>query len=417
MTDIDPSDSREIVGSELLKGPINVGGELNVSGELNIDTDAGIFGTVTDASGAPVEGALLKLFLQDNGFALETTTTDANGEYEFLRHVDATGSEQTWHVVASYEEGGDEFFAKSQFGVQSALGGFNVDATGGTTVTTITDANGDRYRVHAFENVGSDTLTVTEAFGGSTIDVLVVAGGGGGGNGTNGLGQQNHTGGGAGAGGLIYRPDLPVLEQTYNIQVGDGGTPNAQGENSSFGSLIAIGGGNGGSSGWFGVEEPIETTRAGDGGSGGGQGNPFEQFKGEGVQPDQPGDSGAFGFGSDGVFGTNDNSIGTSGGGGAGGSPPGGDGDTTGGPGLDLSDEFGTAFGDAGVFASGGAGTGAQARPGGGADGTPIGQFTQPDPAQANTGGGGGGAYTDAYQGFVPGGLGGSGVVLVRYRI
>ena len=75
----------------------------------------------------------------------------------------------------------------------------------------------------------------------SSIDLLVVAGGGGGG-GADGMG--------GGAGGLIYKEGYSVTPgNTYDIAIGDGGAGGGgygeDGENSSFGTIEAWGGGGG----------------------------------------------------------------------------------------------------------------------------------------------------------------------------
>jgi len=121
MTTINSGDSQILSGSQQLEAPINVAGELNVSGELNIDTKPGISGIVTDSSNNPIENATVNLFLQDGGTASKETTTDANGAYSFSEHPDATNSIQTWHVVASYDDGTDKFFSRSKFGVRASL--------------------------------------------------------------------------------------------------------------------------------------------------------------------------------------------------------------------------------------------------------------------------------------------------------
>jgi len=121
MTDINSGDSQNVSGVQSLEAPLNVAGELNVSGELNIDTKPGISGIVTDRSNNPIENATVNLFLQDNGTASKETTTDVNGAYSFSEHPDGTGKVQTWHVVASHDDGVDKFFGLSKFGVRATL--------------------------------------------------------------------------------------------------------------------------------------------------------------------------------------------------------------------------------------------------------------------------------------------------------
>lgn len=84
----------------------------------------------------------------------------------------------------------------------------------------------------------------------SQVDVLVVGGGGAGGSS---LTFSFAGAGGGGAGGLIYEQNFSVTPlNNISIIVGNGGlpslagnTPGGSGEDSSFGSLIAIGGGGG----------------------------------------------------------------------------------------------------------------------------------------------------------------------------
>ncbi len=98
----------------------------------------------------------------------------------------------------------------------------------------ITETGG--YRVHTF--TGSGTLNV---FTGGNVEVLVVAGGGSGG-GVN--------GGGGGGGGVVYNTWVPISAGPISVTVGAGGVggigPGVSGGNSSFGALVALGGGGGG---------------------------------------------------------------------------------------------------------------------------------------------------------------------------
>ncbi len=105
-----------------------------------------------------------------------------------------------------------------------------IDCTGGT----ITYFGG--YTIHTF--LVSGTLTCPSSL---TAEVLVIGGGGGAGTSNGG-----YRGGGGGAGGLIYNSNHSVQGGTYSIVVGDGGSVGVNGSNSSFNSLVAIGGGRGG---------------------------------------------------------------------------------------------------------------------------------------------------------------------------
>ena len=104
--------------------------------------------------------------------------------------------------------------------------------------------------------------TWTAPAGVTAVQLLVVGGGGGGGT--------NGASGGGGAGGLVYYgSETPAVAgsyavtpgQTYNITVGAGGAVHTSGQNSSFGTVTAVGGGYGGQR-W--------SEAGGVGGSGGG---------------------------------------------------------------------------------------------------------------------------------------------------
>ena len=121
------------------------------------------------------------------------------------------------------------------------------------------------YCVARFLTV-SDNYSFTVPSGISTLDYLVVAGGGGGGS------------GGGGGGGLLQASNYPVTSgDQISVSVGRGGTggaggratqiPGTKGVDSSFGPIIAKGGGAGGTEG-------IADYSNVNGGSGGGSGGP-----------------------------------------------------------------------------------------------------------------------------------------------
>jgi hypothetical protein len=108
----------------------------------------------------------------------------------------------------------------------------------------------DGYIYHQFLATGTHQWIIPE--GVTMIDVLVVAGGGGGGAGFSNRDRNN---GGGGAGGLIFIEGYDITKYTdsisLNIGAGGlyGGNPGSgagiDGGNTTFGDLLAIGGGGG----------------------------------------------------------------------------------------------------------------------------------------------------------------------------
>ena len=297
-------------------------------------------------------------------------------------------------------------------------------ATGGTPCSgAIVCTN---YKIHTF--TGPGTFTVTEAgtpAGSTALDYLVTAGGGGG-------GFDNAGGGGAGglrfATGLIAMPAAPAnpragaasitaAAQGYPITVGSGGAGGVtgpcqyggKGSDSIFSTITSTGGG----AGTHCTGAPTPTTPGGSGagtaqappGGCGGTSEPATSpAQGTAGGSSAPSPSGAGGGGGFLVAGAN-NSGNTGGAGGAGGG-------------------FTTDFGTGGVpcgsyqyYSGGGGGGGAQpgTAPGGvgglGGGGAGGNNTCAGTAGTVNTGGGSGGGAQAG-----DGGLGGSGVVIIRYK-
>ena len=278
------------------------------------------------------------------------------------------------------------------------IGGMS--GTGGT----IADIGG--YRIHTFTSDGTFTL-----ISGGDVDYLVVAGGGGGGAAKSTADQYNPGAGGGGAGG-VRTGNTSLNSGSYIITCGTGGSgPNGsaspgngnKGGNSSIASLIVADGGGGGGKGTDGV--------AGlSGGCGGGAGG-----------SSTGGTSGTGGSGSIGFGGGNSLGANSGGGGGGGMGSVGSDGSATGGGnggnGIESSISGTSTYyaagggggrGDGNVEAGGTGGTGGGGRGGGNGSQATVGtQFT----------GSGGGGGKDAAAPISSGADGGSGVVIIRYRI
>ena len=261
--------------------------------------------------------------------------------------------------------------------------------------------SGVSYKVHKFSLVGTFNFSCTKN---KTVEVLVVAGGGSGGVGISG-------GGGGGAGGVVYNSSYSIISgNTYIVAVGNGGagvtylSHGNNGDNSSFGTIIAYGGGGGAS------ENGSPRNRRGlSGGSGGGNGRDSNSATGGTVTLGSGGTTyGNVGGGSGAGW------SGAGGGGGAGGVGMAGFGGN-------RSNEKG---GDGGVGISitiagtplelaGGGGGATQIRPNvgigksGGGNGS---KGSTGGSALNKTGSGGGGSAAGTS------GSGGSGIVIVRYR-
>lgn len=297
-----------------------------------------------------------------------------------------------------------------------------VSNAGGATGGTVSTVGG--YRIHTFTTTGAANFTAPYT---GRVEVLVVAGGGGGAG----------IGGGGGAGGYIYNSNFPVVGGVaYPTVVGTGGTGPAghgpaggQGTNSSFGSIVVLGG-----SGGCPYSIGVKTANGGSGGGGpGGLGTPgtnYTSYPGE-----HPGSNGTPGQGHPGGYGHHGsgpgfpNPGGTGGGANHGGGGGGGAGskgvsrfsnqaDAAGGRGIAS-----TITGSSVIYAAGGGGGGHDQiyawgpSSGGAGDGTgQAGRFpgnVQATAGGTNRGGGGGGASHPAPDSSGPGG---PGIVVVRYK-
>ena len=249
----------------------------------------------------------------------------------------------------------------------------------------INDGNGN-WRI---KFLTSGTFTLTKPLCSNTIDAFLVGGGAGGFNGGN---ENNFESGGAGGGGGYTRTSKYVqitINTPYQIVIGSGGGVASNGGSSSAFGFIASGG--------------YASSNGGNGGSGGGAGGSWDGNPGgsngsssNGLgQTVQAGPNGETGNTCE--FGeypcSTDKLYSGGGGGGAGGKSY-------------IAGNYGARG------ASGGAGGGGK---GGDSDSWSTGGWnSQPGGAgTANTGGGGGGGGSSA-NGIESGGVGGSGIVIIR---
>jgi hypothetical protein len=295
-----------------------------------------------------------------------------------------------------------------------------ITATGGTITTVDTD-----YKVHTFTGNGTFEVTCAgNASGSNSVDYLIIAGGGSGG--------KTASGGGGAGGYRINYPNpgtggTPVTATTYPIVIGAGAAAQPVGQDRgatgglSSGLSISSAGGGGGA-GSSGTGAGGETATAGGSGGGGGGGTntctPGIRVGGAGNTPPVSPVQGYAGgtsaspagpprFAGSGGGGSSE--VGTSGTAPAG--APGGNGRPSTINGSDVTRGGGGGGSqDCGATPEGVGGTG------GGGDGgiSPAGHPATRVATNGgdNTGGGGGGA---AYANPVSG-LGGSGVVIIRYK-
>ena len=276
-------------------------------------------------------------------------------------------------------------------------------ATGGTETT-----DGD-YRIHTFTSPG--TLCIScggNPLGSDKVEYLVVAGGGGGGQYINSVGW----GGAGGAGGFRQSDgttagcypvgNAPTADLTtgvsgvsglsgpISIGVGGGGGSNNPGANSTFGPISSTGGGNGNGA------PGLPAGPGGGGGGGGGAGNAGGYSPPEGFPNAKGAGNGPF---NDSVYlGAGYNR----------------DGQNTLIQGPFPTTTVGEPYNSSRWFAGGGGCIPAPQVQGGlggaGNSGAPG------NPGDANTGGGGGAGGQGGAPMTQPGGSGGSGVVILRYK-
>ena len=318
-----------------------------------------------------------------------------------------TGVEEGFLIYNDTSEQLEIYYAGDwrNIGNVTQAGGGGIEALGGSVSTS------GAYKIHTFAN--DDTFTVSS--GGGEIEYLVIAGGGGGGGwggGGGAGGYRNSVLGEQSGGATAAESRVTVQEGTYSIKVGIGGsrgttayTGGGAGADSSIigpgVNIIAKGGAGGGW--WQGNVPPI----GGSGGGGSGTGSGSQGIAGQGT-------AGASGQGNQsGPY------LGHGGGGGAGQSGSQGSG-VIGGKGGDglISLITGQAItrGGGGGGHSPGLGNAGKSigGAGGGGGGGNYYNAAQAENGQDGTGGGGGGNYGDSSRLC---GLGGKGIVIIRYPI
>ncbi len=315
----------------------------------------------------------------------------------------------------------DHFYLQEGFGMSfdPGVAPFGLEATGGLVSNYNTPTGA--YRAHIFNGPGTFQVTKLSETESNTIEYLVVGGGGGGGAGQ----VSNEGAGGGGAGGLRTGSQTAIVT-TYPISVGPGGLMGVQPEQQA----------SVGARSYF--VSPTHPTLPGVASEGGGVGLMYNSGPNT---PLMPGGSGGGGF--DGQPGGTENRVAATSAstvpaqgnaGGASGTNKGGGGGGAGAAGSSSEHPTTPSQGGAGaindyatgadIYYAGGGGGANYPGPGGAAGGAGGGGGAAPNPSYANDGhpgtgslggGGGGGAADPTNWGF--GGKGGSGCVIVRYKL
>ena len=394
---------------------------INSGSAITANLPAGSAGAIVAFSDYARNFATYNLTITPNGSekiggTAANATLNVDGQAATFVYVDST---KGWINVQNAED--------------TEEGATFITATGGTVTCC------GNFKIHTFTGPGTfcvSALSSLPAF--NVADYLVVAGGGGGGR-----SNSNSANGAGGAGGFRASNDtcmpspqssplanatgLTLSVQPYSITVGGGGpgagsssqpAPGVQGSSSTFGSITSAGGGFG-----AGVSGPGAGT-AGNGGSGGGaiRSQPAGTGNTPPVSPSQGTNGGTAVAGGPSFAG------GGGGGAGAAGSPG-----TPGAAGNGGAGSFMISAGFAGCNGEPGPVSGARYFAGGGAGGSCHGTST-PTRGQGGVGGGGdgglrcgtagtngvgntgGGGGAPSYGSPNQGGIGGSGIVIIRYR-
>ncbi len=253
--------------------------------------------------------------------------------------------------------------------------------------------------IHTFTEDGTFMMPVD-----GLVEVLLVGGGGGGGvNDSSGNGWQG--GGGGGAGGVVHVTNMVLRAGSYAVVIGDGGEIGVNGENTAAFGKLAYGGGAGARYDGRGTSQVSEEGPYGriglSGASGGGSTHVANVYSGLAVA----GGSAIYGeegnLGHDG--GACTHQYGASGGGGAGEAGGNNNGGVPGVGGRGYSCDI---SGLMTYYAGGGAGFRRGQRVAGGEGGGGACNDTEAGPGVDGLGGGGCG-----------GAKGGSGVVIIRYKV
>jgi len=284
---------------------------------------------------------------------------------------------------------------------------FQYTLTGSSYCLSATSLQAGNSAYHYSSLVGTIESGVCEGHelsNATYVEVLVVAGGGGGGRSE--YSDAGDGAGGGGAGGYISNNHYSVSTDNTSVTVGNGGAGSSvfanrgsNGDDSSFGTLVAVGGGGGGSDN----DDATGVNMGAAGGSGGGAASRYSYNVASSSFVNNQGFAGGNAPSPGNIC-----ARGGGGGGGGGGAGSFRNGSIGGAGGVGLANSItGTSI----YYAGGGGGggscgySGGGGGLGGGASGGSVNAGT------INTGGGGGGATAAMSRGS----NGGSGIVVIRY--
>lgn len=388
-------DENECIGDSLGDQTIGGGIKGSINGNFLVLDDA-----IQNLSGGPAGNFQVGNNLTVNSNALIQNNLTVNNILSAKNDV----------IVNGYIEVHEEVFRRGAI------------ATGGNIPAYDVVSDGWAYRIHTFTTPGTGLFVVQRT---GEIEFLLVGGGGGGG-----MHNATNANGGGGGGGVLYKEKHYVTAGSYSVFVGNGGVaigdsiPSAgnNGDNTTFLGYIAYGGGGGGAT------AANQFSKAGGSSGGAGVNNNIAAHS---LQVDI---AGARGYGNRG----GDYATTWTGCGGGGAGSPGHNGNfatrwaADGGRGIPFRisgvERFYGGGGGGGSDTTQRAGMGWHGG-GRGAGSTFYYTNTQfPEEINGDTlgygtpnaipnTGGGGGAGSHSTPGFVTGGAGGSGIIIVRYRL
>jgi hypothetical protein len=335
-----------------------------------------------DTTGIQNDIAILGFKVAANGSLAKYNLVDQTiDDFQDASGVDASGSTNELRNDSNYYGG--------TTAISATISG-NYDSTG-------TDGSYSWYKWTTATSSGTYTTDVAQQY-----EYLVIAGGGGGGTDVGAW-----AGGGGGAGGYRTATGFNVAATTISsITVGAGGAADTSGADSVFSTITSTGGGAGGT----------KDDDGNDGGSGGGGG-----ATASGGAGNTPSTSPVQGYGG----GTGSYTVaGRYAGGGGGGASEAGVNSNAQTDWSDGGDGITSSIDGTALYRSGGGGGGKSNGSdtssnngglGGGGNGGDRGAGTDPTAGTANSGGGGGGGYYRTQNGeSYAGGVGGSGIVIIR---